>query len=61
MFALGSLHVANCAVIYLVVALLAKRILRSRPRVSAAVVKVAGILMTLIGASILLEQGLAVL
>ena len=61
MFALGSLHVANCAVIYLVVALLAKRILRSRPRISAAVVKVAGILMTLIGASILVEQGLAVL
>jgi threonine/homoserine/homoserine lactone efflux protein len=57
MFTLGSLHVANCAVIYLGVALLAKQLLKSRPRASNAVVKVSGILMVLIGTSILVEQG----
>jgi threonine/homoserine/homoserine lactone efflux protein len=59
MFTLGSLHVANCAVIYLGVALAAKQLLKSRPRASNAVVKVSGILMVLIGGSILVDQGIA--
>ncbi|HRO31381.1 LysE family translocator [Citricoccus sp.] len=59
MFTLGSLHVANCAVIYLGVALLARQLLGSRPRASNAVVKVSGVLMVLIGTGILVEQGIA--
>lgn len=59
MFTLGSLHVANCGVIYLVVALAARQLLASRPRASTVVAKVSGVLMLLIGASILVEQGMA--
>jgi threonine/homoserine/homoserine lactone efflux protein len=56
MFALGSLHVVNCAVIYPIVALAAKQLLRSRPRARGVVTKVSGLLMTAIGTGILVEQ-----
>ncbi|KHK96394.1 lysine transporter LysE [Microbacterium mangrovi] len=59
MLALGSLHLLNCAVIYTAVALLARRILRSRPRATAMVTRFAGVAMTLIGAGLLVERLIA--
>ncbi|MET3450998.1 LysE family translocator [Curtobacterium sp. 1544] len=53
---LGSLHLIDCAVVYLLVALAARRILRSRPRASVVVTKVSGVLMMLIGLGLLAEQ-----
>jgi len=53
---LGSLHLLDCAVVYLLVALAARRILRSRPTASVVVTKVSGALMLLIGAGLLAEQ-----
>jgi len=61
MLALGSLHVLNCAVIYTIVALLARRILQSRPRAGAVVTRVAGVAMTAFGVAVLVEQGMALL
>ncbi|MBK0297470.1 LysE family translocator, partial [Bacillus sp. S34] len=46
----------DCAVVYLLVALAARRILRSRPRASVVVTKVSGVLMVLIGLGLLAEQ-----
>jgi threonine/homoserine/homoserine lactone efflux protein len=56
MGALGGLHVLNCAVVYFMVALLARRLVRSRPRAREIVSKTSGVLMTLIGLGILAEQ-----
>jgi threonine/homoserine/homoserine lactone efflux protein len=53
---LGSLHLLDCAVVYLLVALAARRILGSRPRASIVVTKVSGVLMVLIGLGLLAEQ-----
>jgi len=53
---LGSLHLIDCAVVYLLVALAARRILGSRPRASVVVTKVSGVLMVLIGLGLLAEQ-----
>ncbi|GAA4175110.1 LysE family translocator [Gryllotalpicola koreensis] len=55
MLVLGSLHLLNCAVIYSVVALLARRLLGSRPRGSVFVAKASGVIMILLGISILIE------
>jgi threonine/homoserine/homoserine lactone efflux protein len=56
MLVLGSLHLLNCAALYFAVALLARRVLRSRPRATVIVTKLSGIAMTLIGAGILIER-----
>ncbi|MDP4333643.1 LysE family translocator [Curtobacterium sp. A7_M15] len=53
---LGSLHLLDCAVVYLLVALAARRILGSRPRAGLVVTKVSGALMVLIGLGLLAEQ-----
>ncbi|MGG7466550.1 LysE family translocator [Plantibacter sp. YIM 135347] len=56
MLVLGALHLLNCAVIYSSVAHLARRLLRSRPKAAVVVTKASGIVMTLIGAGILVER-----
>jgi threonine/homoserine/homoserine lactone efflux protein len=56
MFALGGIHLLDCAVVYSVVALLAKRLLGSRPRAALYVTKAAGIAMLGIGAALLVER-----
>jgi threonine/homoserine/homoserine lactone efflux protein len=56
MLALGGIHLLNCAVVYFTVALLARRILRSRPRATVIVTKISGAAMTLIGAGLLIER-----
>ncbi len=56
MLVLGGLHILNCAVVYFTVAILARRILRSRPRATVVVTKLAGIAMTAIGGFILVER-----
>ena len=53
---LGSLHLVDCAVVYLLVALAARRILHARPRARVVVTKVSGALMVLIGVGLLAEQ-----
>jgi threonine/homoserine/homoserine lactone efflux protein len=58
---LGGLHLLDCAVVYLLVALAARRILRSRPRATVVVTKVSGALMLLIGTGLLAEQIVPVL
>ena len=57
MLALGGLHLLNCAVVYSVVGVLANRVLSSRPSTAALVSRAAGILMTGMGAALLLEKG----
>ncbi len=56
MLVLGAIHLADIAVIYTLVALLARRLLRSRPRALAIVAKLSGAMMVLIGASLLVER-----
>lgn len=56
MLVLGGLHVANCAVVYFTVALLARRILRSRPRAGVIVTRIAGTVMVALGLFILVEK-----
>lgn len=56
MLVLGGLHILNVAVVYFCVAVLARRILRSRPRASIVVTKFAGVVMMLIGTVLLVEQ-----
>jgi threonine/homoserine/homoserine lactone efflux protein len=56
MLVLGGLHLLNCAAMYFAVALLARRVLRSRPRATVIVTELSGIAMTLIGAGILIER-----
>ncbi|MCE7011275.1 LysE family translocator [Kibdelosporangium philippinense] len=51
---LGVLHMVLCAVIYLMVGLLARTVLGARPRAAAIVSRVSGVAMVLIGASLLL-------
>jgi threonine/homoserine/homoserine lactone efflux protein len=50
MMALGMVHVANCAVIYAIVAAASKLLLRSRPRAAVAVGRMSGAAMIAIGA-----------
>jgi threonine/homoserine/homoserine lactone efflux protein len=56
MLILGGVRLLNCATVYVAVALLARRLLRSRPRTSVVVAKVSGIAVTLIGAGLLIER-----
>ncbi|MEY9952057.1 LysE family translocator [Leifsonia sp. EB34] len=56
MLVLGALHLVDIAVIYSGVALLARRLLRSRPRALAIVAKLSGAMMVLIGVSLLVER-----
>lgn len=56
MFTLGGIHLLNCAVIYTLVALTARRLLRSRPRAGAVVTKAAGATMTLVGLVLIAEN-----
>lgn len=56
MLVLGGLHVLDCALIYTGVALLARRLLGSRPTASVIITRVSGVVMTLIGAGILVES-----
>ena len=56
MATLGALHVLDCAVVYSVGALSARRIVRAKPRAAIVVTRVSGILMTAIGVAILVEQ-----
>lgn len=61
MLVLGGFHVANITIIYFGIALLAQRILRSRPRASAVITKFAGVAMTAIGAGLLIENAIELL
>jgi threonine/homoserine/homoserine lactone efflux protein len=56
MLILGALHLLDCAIVYSTVAALARRLLRSRPRTTVVVAKVAGIAMLAIGAGLVVEQ-----
>jgi threonine/homoserine/homoserine lactone efflux protein len=56
MFTLGGIHVLNCAVVYTIVALAARRLLRGRPGAGALVTKVAGAAMTLVGLVLIAEN-----
>ncbi|MFJ1513755.1 LysE family translocator [Cellulosimicrobium funkei] len=58
MFVLGGLHILNCAVVYFGVALMARRMLRSRPRASVIVTRIAGVVMTVIGIVVIVEKAL---
>ena len=61
MLMLGGIHVANCAVIYLLVAATAKRLLVTRPAAGRIVSRTSGLIMTLLGAWLLTEQILPLL
>jgi threonine/homoserine/homoserine lactone efflux protein len=54
--ALGLVHVASCAVIYLLVGTGARRILRARPALAQAVTRFSGAAMVVIGGLLLVEQ-----
>ncbi|MFC8596791.1 LysE family translocator [Isoptericola sp. NPDC057191] len=53
---LGGLHVLDVAVVYSVVAVLARRVLSARPRAGAVVTKVAGVVMVVLGLALLIEK-----
>ncbi|MGF6259395.1 threonine/homoserine/homoserine lactone efflux protein [Paraburkholderia youngii] len=57
--ALGLLHMANCAVVYSVVGLGSKAVLRTRPSVARRVSQVSGAAMVLIAVLLFVEQLLA--
>jgi threonine/homoserine/homoserine lactone efflux protein len=59
MLVLGGIHVANCAVVYLVVAATARWLLRTRPSAARAVSRASGVIMTLLGIWLLGEQFLS--
>ncbi|MGC5224560.1 LysE family translocator [Micromonospora sp. DT81.3] len=54
--ALGLLHVASCAVVYLLVGYGANGLLRSRPTAARIVSRISGIAMIAIGAFLLIER-----
>lgn len=56
MLVLGAIQLADVAVIYTLVALLSRRLLRSRPRALAIVGRLSGAMMVLIGVSLLVER-----
>lgn len=56
MLMLGGLFVATCAVVYLTVAVLARRLLAARPRGTVVMARVSAIAMTLIGVALLAER-----
>lgn len=53
---LGGIHVANCAVVYILVAATAKRLLHARPSAARIVSRVSGVIMMLLGVWLLVEQ-----
>lgn len=53
---LGGIHTGACAVVYLCVGLLARRVLKARPEAARVVTRVSGVLMMGIGAVLLGEQ-----
>ncbi|MFE4465698.1 LysE family translocator [Oerskovia sp. NPDC056781] len=53
---LGAVHMVGCAVVYLLVAVGARRVLRSRPGASRVVTRFSGVAMILIGAALVLGQ-----
>lgn len=61
MLALGGIHVANCALIYLLVAATAKRLLGARPAAARIVGLTSGLIMSILGAWLLTEQLLPLL
>lgn len=56
MLLLGSVHVANCALIYLTVGVTARLLLRTRPGVAQLVSRTSGAVLTFLGAWLLIEQ-----
>jgi len=56
MLALGMLHIASCAVIYLLLGYGAKVILQTRPKAAQVVSKISGIMMMLIAVILLINQ-----
>lgn len=56
MLVLGAIQLADIAIIYTMVAVLARRLLRSRPRALVVVGKLSGAMMVLIGVSLLVER-----
>jgi threonine/homoserine/homoserine lactone efflux protein len=56
---MGLVHIANCAVIYTIVGVGSKLVLRTRPKASRMVSKVSGAAMIVIAVLLLLEQLLA--
>ncbi|MCF4123088.1 LysE family translocator [Antribacter sp. KLBMP9083] len=56
--ALGLVHAASCAVVYVAVGLAARRVLRARPTAARVVTRVSGALMIVIGLVLLVEQAI---
>jgi threonine/homoserine/homoserine lactone efflux protein len=54
--ALGVFHVATCSVVYLLVALGAHQLLRSRPRAARIVGRISGAAMILVALALTLER-----
>jgi threonine/homoserine/homoserine lactone efflux protein len=55
---LGSIHVSLCALVYLLVALAASRVLRSRPRAALLVARLSGITMIAVAIALTAERAL---
>lgn len=58
---LGSIHLLDCAVVYFLVALAARRLLAARPAAAAVVTRLSGVLMIAIAAGVLAEQARALI
>ncbi|MBB5687498.1 LysE family transporter [Sphingobium boeckii] len=56
--ALGSVHIFNCAIIYLMVGYASRAILRTRPQAARAVGRVSGILMIILAIALVAESQL---
>ncbi len=56
MLALGGIHLFNTAVVYTIVALLARRLLKSRPAAANFVARSSGFIMIVLGGILLAEQ-----
>ncbi|MFI6703484.1 LysE family translocator [Streptomyces sp. NPDC050509] len=52
----GTLHMVACAVVYLVVGVLARTVLKTRPSAARAVTRVSGAMMIVIGGFLLVER-----
>ena len=56
---LGTIHVLDCALIYLTVAITARRILSARPHASQIVARLSGVVMIAIAITLTFERALA--
>ena len=54
--ALGAVHLATCAAVYLAVGTGARRVLRTRPTAAKLVTRVSGVAMTAIGITLFVER-----